>query len=75
MVFIKSKYKIFPCPFCGHNAGLCRVGHGYVIQCKYPACKAEQVVYPSEEEAVERWNQRVPVREIKDPFYKRGGVI
>ena len=67
MRFIKSRYKIYPCPFCGHNAGLCRVGSGYVIQCKYLACKAEQVVYYSEEEAVRHWNQRV--------YVKRGDAI
>jgi len=59
MRFVESRYEIYPCPFCGHDAGLCRVGSGYVIQCKYPACKAEQVVYSSEEEAVRHWNRRV----------------
>ena len=62
MQFIESQYEIYPCPFCGHDAGLCRVGSGYVIQCKYPACKAEQIVYSSEEEAVRHWNHRVYVK-------------
>ena len=48
------------CPFCGSDAEYMRVGLvGYAVRCKNIACRAEQTVYRSRQDAALHWNRRV----------------
>ena len=49
------------CPFCGEDNPIMQVDKEeysltYYVQCWYCGCRTDD--YPTEEEAIERWNRR-----------------
>ena len=62
---IESQFVIKNCPFCGGQGKLYKINsEAYVVRCENPACKAEQIIFASEEAAVQMWNRRAVTSEI-----------
>lgn len=57
---VETKHEIKDCPFCGHPGELIRIfNHGFVVRCSNEKCRAEQITYREEKEALAAWNKRI----------------
>lgn len=60
---ISDKLLIKPCPFCGSEAKIVKIGHreyrpGFIIKCTAMTCRTQTVEMQSVVEALIRWNRR-----------------
>lgn len=56
--------KLKPCPFCGGEAQLAKLGKQvWVMRCTQCECKLNQI-YKTEQQAIEAWNRREPMDKI-----------
>jgi len=62
-----AETKLLPCPFCPANAAqvVCDDPQNFYVCCSkhYGGCGASSGYYRTEQEAVDKWNRRVPPTE------------
>lgn len=66
MTALRASEVLFPCPFCGGEADLCRTQalRHYGVMCAGDDCSVnpETRLYKTRTEAVDAWNARKPMR-------------
>ena len=67
-----KEYDLLPCPWCNnpvHVVNLSPYDHGYYITCgRYTCCCPSTIVYDTEQEAREEWNNGNTFEKIRDLF-------